>query len=504
VARLPLRPLAYLAAGAVLPLAFAPFGQFWLAPLSLAVLFWLLGGETPRAAFWNAYLFGFASFLGGTYWTYISIRVYGGQTVPIAAIIMLGLVAILALYTGLMGWICARWFPRRGARAWLFAMPAVFVAIEWLRSWLLTGFGWLSVGYSQTDSWLMSYAPILGIHGMSLAVALTAGALVTLTAGEREERRVALGCLIAVWGVGWAMSGYRFTDPQGRFVSVALVQGAVPQDLKWRRDQFGRTLELYRELTFAATDADLVIWPEVAIPARYDDIADYLETVQARALERSSTVMLGILLRDQAAGGIRNGFVALTPEHQFYSKRHLVPYGEYFPVPDFVRAGLRAIGLPSTDTIAGPQDQPLIEAQGERIAVSICYEDVFGFEQLDWLPDASVLVNVSNDAWFGDSIAPHQHLQIARVRAAEAGRYLLRSTNTGVSAVISPFGQIVDSAPQFEPWVVRETVSGFTGATPYVRLGNYPIVVVLLLALTAQRLAAKIKTSRTESDPGDQ
>jgi apolipoprotein N-acyltransferase len=286
--------------------------------------------------------------------------------------------------------------------------------------------------------------------------------------------------------VGFVARGHEFTTPNERTLEVALAQGAIQQDLKWRPEQLPPTLALYNELTRQSEGADLIVWPEAAIPTLYEYVGEYLDGVRAFAAERGGTVLLGILRLDPAdpeSQTFQNILVALTEEPQIYVKRHLVPFGEYFPVPDFIRSWMRLMSLPYTDAVPGAADQPPLDVAGERLAITICYEDVFGAEQLHYLPDATLLVNVSNDGWFGDSIAPHQHLQIARVRAAEVGRYMLRATNTGVTAVIDNRGAVVDTVPQFEPAVLKATVRGYTGTTPYARTGNTLAVGLALAAL---------------------
>lgn len=490
-----IRLLACGAAGAVLPLAFAPFGQFWIALLSYAVLLYLWGGATPRRAFVLGFAHGAASFLAGTYWIYISVHDFGQAPASLAIALTGGLVAVLALFVGAAGWAAARWFQTTGPFAWLGFLPALFVLTEWFRGWLFTGFGWLSAGYSQTDTWLMAYAPMFGLHGMSWAVLLSAGALVALVAGSSRTRARALAALTVLWGGAWALSDVNWTAPTGRVVRVALAQGAVPQDLKWRPEQLRPTLDLYRELTLESRGSELVVWPEAAIPAIHDQVAPELDRFRREFEELGAAVMFGILRRDAATDTFQNTLMTLEEPPAVYVKRHLVPFGEYFPVPAFVRNWMRLMSLPYVDAEPGAALQPPIELIGEKIAVTICYEDVFGAEQLHYLPEATLLVNVSNDAWFGDSIAPHQHLQIARLRAAEAGRYLLRSTNTGVSAIIDPRGRVAGRLPQFEPGVLADAVQPFTGATPYARWGNYPVVIGVILTLLAQ-FATKLTMRR--------
>jgi apolipoprotein N-acyltransferase len=529
-----------LLAGAVLPLAFAPYGQFWIAPLSYAALFYAWSGAAPWRAFKIGLLFGLGSFGAGTYWTYIAIHDFGGAPIALAVAAAFALVLVLALFIAAAGWAAARWCDTRGPLAWLVVLPAIFALAEWLRGWLFTGFGWLSAGYSQTDSWLVGYAPVLGLPGVSLAVLVSAGAVVTVVAaalrvvrpsrdtpedrpwgsaahihvrGRSREGRTtpsavaaavtAALALAAVWGVGFAAREHRWTTPKDRELRVALVQGAIAQDDKWRPDMLPGTLALYRGLTEQRTEADLIVWPEAAIPDLSERHEAFLAEIEQWSAHHGSAVMLGILRRPPAGSPptatFQNVLVALTEPRLTYVKRHLVPFGEYYPVPGFVRGWLQLLRLPYTDGVPGDERQPPFDLAGERIAVTICYEDVFGAEQLHYLADATLLVNVSNDAWYGDSIAPHQHLQIARLRAAEAGRYLLRATNTGVTAVIDPEGRVVARAPQFAAAVLEHTVQGYSGITPYARWGNYPVVIATALAALGAALARRLRGGAAQS-----
>jgi apolipoprotein N-acyltransferase len=345
----------------------------------------------------------------------------------------------------------------------------------------------------------MGYAPLAGLHAMSAAVLVTSGALLTLVLGTNRARAIAAGVLVAVWGVGFAATEHAFTTPKDRTLNVALIQGAITQDLKWKPEQLPGTLALYSDLTRENHGADIIVWPEAAVPTLYEFVGPYLDVVRFEAAQKGSTVLLGILRygpNGEQTGAFQNILIALTEQTQTYVKRHLVPFGEYFPVPSFIRSWMRLMSLPYTDAVPGAADQPPFDVEGERVAITICYEDVFGAEQLHYLPEATLLVNVSNDAWFGDSIAPHQHLQIARVRAAEAGRYMLRATNTGVTAVIDARGRVTKTVPQFEAAVLKETVRGYTGATPYARVGNWVAIGLATLALVVVQLATTKFTMR--------
>ncbi len=479
-----LKPLAGLLAGLCVPLAFAPVNWFALAPLCYGTLLLLWRGEVPGRALLIGFAFGVGAFGVGTSWVYVSVRDFGQAPLAVAVLVTVGLIVIMAAYIGLLGWLVARLELGRRALDWLLTIPALWVLMEWVRGWFLSGFGWLAPGYSQTDSLLMGYAPVLGILGITWAVLVTAGCLVTLAAGSGGARWSALALLLLVWGAGYLAGNRQWTLPQGVPLEVALVQGAVPQDQKWLPEQRAPTLALYRDATLAQRGVDLVIWPEAAIPALYHTVTGYLREVRRRTAAADVSVLLGILRKDPNGGTFQNTVVALTDPPTFYAKRHLVPFGEYFPVPAFVRRWMRLMSLPYTDAVAGAADQPPLAIAGQTLGLMICYEDVFGAQQRHYLPAATMLVNVSNDAWFGDSLAPHQHLQIARIRAAEAGRFLLRATNTGITAVIDPGGAVTARVPAFTTQVLRASVRGFGGMTPYAYWGDWPTLsLALLLAL---------------------
>lgn len=470
--------LASFLLGGALSLAFAPFGLFLLAVFCPAALFVLWDGATPRRAAWLGFCFGSGTFLAGTYWLYTSIHVFGEAPVWVAFLLMLGLVAIMGAYHALVGYVAARWLPRRGVLLWLLALPALWVVVEWLRGWVLSGFPWLALGYSQIDSWLAGYAPLGGVYFLSLLVAVSAGAIFLLLRGRQLERVIAAGVLVAIWGGGAALDGREWTERADGELTVSLVQGAISQDLKWQEANYDYTLKLYRDLNQEALGSDLIVWPEAALPALANDLEDYLKPLYRDARGRGSDMVIGLLRYDFERKQYRNGILAMSDDLQWYYKRRLVPFGEFFPVPKFVRGWMRLMSLPYVDFAAGDREQPALDAAGVKLGATICYEDAYGAEQRAVLREATVLINVSNDAWFGDSTAPHQHLQIARMRALEAGRYLLRATNNGITVVIGPHGEVLDRIEQFQPGVLKSKVAPRTGLTIYARVGNVPVIVL--------------------------
>ena len=472
-------------AGAALALAFAPTSRVALAFLCPAVLFLLWQDATPRSAAWRGFLFTGGTFLAGTYWLYHSIHLVGGAPLWIAAFLMLGLVAIMGSYTAALGYAVARWGAASGARRWLLLLPAGWVLVEWFRGWFLSGFPWLALGYTQLETPLAGLAPVAGVYGTSLAVALLAGALVALLIGGRGARIAAVATITTIGIAAVSLGRVEWTEARGTRLEVALVQGAVPQSMKWEPGQRERTLDLYAQLSMPHLGAGIIVWPEAALPALESDLRDYLETLQATARAQGSDVVMGLLRRDRTTGAFHNSMVALGATEQWYDKRRLVPFGEFFPVPAAVRDWLRLMNLPYSDFVPGARDQAPLAAGGETLAPTICYEDAYASEQLALARRSTLLVNVTNDAWFGDSTAPHQHLDISRMRSLETGRPMLRATNDGVTALIAHDGALLGTLPQFQPGVLTGTVEPRTGLTPYVRFGNAPVLVLVALGLVA-------------------
>lgn len=476
--------LAFIA-GVATVLSFAPFGLSWLAPVLLAALFLLWEGNAPREAAWTGFWFGFGLFSAGTWWLYISLNILGGLAPPLAVFMMFCLFATMGAFVALIGWLTVRLSLSGSLLRFLLVAPAVWTLIEWLRGWVFSGFPWLSLGYGQAESLFGAFAPVAGVYGVTWLVCLVAGGLAGLMLAAPRDRLIALATLVAAVGVAWLAGQQQWTTPAGEALRVKLVQGAIPQELKWLPSQLDPTLERYAQLSINGPDVDLIVWPEVAIPAQPFEVDDYLKRLEIEMLDRDTQLFTGILDFDMAKGQYVNTLLAVGAEAGRYRKRHLVPFGEYFPVPDFVKQWLRLMNLPSEDIAKGAPDQPLLLAKGVPVAATICYEIAFGGEQLRFLPEAQLLVNVSNDAWFGDSFAPHQHVQMGQMRSLETGRWLMRVTNTGITAIINADGEIIGRIPQFEPGSLLGAVRPRTGATPYVRFGNALIVTLCLVLLGA-------------------
>ena len=489
-----------LAAGMLLTLSFAPLAWWPLSFLMPALLMWLWQGATPRRAAVLAFWFNAGTFALGTYWMYISIRIVAHAPIPLALLLMAGLVSIMGAYHALLGWLVQKYLPERGAWRWLVGIPACWLFIEWWRSWFLTGFGWFALGYSQTDTWLGSLAPVVGQYGLGLLVLLVAGALMTLVAGNRRERIAAAVVIVVVWGAGLGLSRVEWTQPYSRPISVAVIQGAIPEDAKWIADNLQLMLDRYQTMTREAHGAQLIVWPESAIADLANNHISYYRDVYAEASAHGSSLLMGTLRAEEnkqtGEEEYYNSVLAMdksTPGVAWHDKHHLVPFVEFFPVPGFVRQWLKLMTLPYSDFNHGAANQAPLEAAGQKIAATVCYEDGYGSSQLPALRTATLLVNVTNDAWFLKSTARYQHLQISRLRSMEAGRPTIRAANDGVSAVIGHRGELITTAPEYEANVMRAVLQPRSGLTPYARTGNWLVISLVLVLGSASAYVRRRK-----------
>jgi apolipoprotein N-acyltransferase len=490
-----------LLAGAACVFGFAPFYAWPVPIVAVALLFfaWQHSGSARQAAI-SGFVFGLGYFLAGVSWVYVSLHEFGSMPAVLAALATFLFCAFLALFPAAAGAIAVR-VVREARPARLLAAAAAMTLTEWVRGWIFTGFPWLNLGASQVPGGpLAGYAPYLGAYGTSLAVCVAAALIVVAVTPRPRRAWFAPAVLAVLFAAGWLGREVEWTRPAGEPVTIGLLQGNVPQQIKWQEEVRTRTLLDYRRMIFE-TPARIVVIPETALPAFLDQLpAEYVESLRAHAREQGKEILLGTVEREFTGSDFRyyNSLVRLTGEGPTasYRKRHLVPFGEFIP-PGF-RWILAVLKIPMSDFTRGPAQQPPLTAAGIPFAVAICYEDLFGEEMITQLPAARVLVNVSNDAWFGESFAADQHLQASQMRALETGRWMVRSTNTGASAVIDERGRVVKRLPAFAAGTLVERVPPREGATPYVRGGNVPALGLagLLLAACVRRRGSGTGTAR--------
>ena len=475
------RLLASLAAGALAVAGFAPFGYWPLPFLSLAVLFALLTRtHARRAGFVVGLAWGLGFFIAGVSWVFVSLSVYGGMPAWLAALATFLFCALLALFPAGVGALQARWKGPSTLRLMLL-LPLAWAVAEWVRGWLFTGFPWLAVGYAQVpDSPLAGYAPLVGVYGVSFLVALAAALLawIATTRGRRAQRAWAAAAIVALAVGGQALRGVDWTTPDGAPTTIALLQGNIPQDMKWRPEVALATLDVYARMA-AASPARLVVLPETALPLFESELPDGYAEELVRLGRRHGGDLLTGMPTGSLDDAYYNSVVSFgSAPTQRYHKIHLVPFGEYIPLKAVWGWVIQVLHIPLSDFARGDAGQAPLAIGGQRVAANICYEDAFGEEIIRQLPQASVLVNVSNLAWFGDSLAPWQHAQMSQMRALETGRVMLRATNTGVTAIIDAKGRMVASLPLFTAGSLAGTLQGYAGSTPYVRWGNAPVLVL--------------------------
>lgn len=459
------------AAGAATVFGFSPYGGYVLPVLGLAGLFFVWR-RFPASALWLTFVYAFAGFAAGINWLYVALHDRGDVAV-LPSVLLIGIFcAFLALFPLLAAWLARRWSIRSPM-----GLAALWTVQEWLRSWVLTGFPWLVVGYSQIPSSVLAgYAPVFGVFGVSFVLSWLAALLV-----RPSWRGMLLAGVLLLLGAG--LMRVDWVQPEGKPLSVSLLQGNIDQSIKWQPEALSDTLLAYERLV-VASKSRLIVLPETAIPLLYADVPPlYLQTLADSAREHGADLLIG-MPEQEADGRYYNSVMSFgVSRSQVYRKYHLVPFGEYVPLRSLFGHTLEMLNAPMADFSHGTDRPVPLRVAGQRVGVDICYEDVFGDEIRRPLPQASLLVNVTDDDWFGNTVAPWQHLQMAQTRALETGRYLLRATNTGVTAIIDPQGRLQRIAPLFVRTSLNGEVRACRGETPFVRLGNYPVMLLVFFLL---------------------
>lgn len=475
-----------LACGAITPLGFAPYGIYLIPLISISILILQCIGSHKKHAFLYGFLFGLGYFGYGVNWLHISINLFGGINLIGAYLITLILVLYLSIYPAIFSLLVSVLIRNANlSYAHVLSIPAIWTLGEWIRSWLFTGFPWLNLGYSQSDSVLSGLAPILGVFGIGYLVVMIAVAIALIYKSDKKSKAISIALVIVVLVSAWLAEYKVWSVNLNKSISVALIQGAIPQEIKWSPDMRLPTKQLYQDLTTANLDADLIIWPEAAIPAYFHQEQVYINEILSILRANNSTLLTGMPVYDVQSTKFYNGAIYLNNEIDFYFKQHLVPFGEYLPLKLLLQPVVDTLNIPIAEFSPGIDSKPVLKSDRFNTGISICYEDTFGNEVIKSLPEANVLVNISNDAWFGDSLAPHQHLQMARMRAQETGRYLLRTTNTGITAIIDNKGKILSRSPQFKESTLTGIAKLYAGHTPYSRFGNYPVILFCFLVITS-------------------
>ena len=480
--------LLNLVAGCLMILAFAPWSWYPIAVPIIAVVLhnWLK--YSPKSAFKLGILFGFSYALGSSYWVYYSLHDYGQALIFLAAAAAVVFAAILSLFFAVLAALVS--YHRRYPPAFLYLLifPALWVLAEWARSVLFVGFPWNLLGQILIDSPWYGILPLFGILGGSAVVAICAGAVVYFFRLQTPAKTV-FGILFGLFLTATsALQFIEWTRPTSDELKASVIQANIPQKLKFDRPYLQRLVNQYLDLSMQHTDSDLILWPETAIPIYADMLEKQLTSVGEQLNEQGTVLLTGIFYRDREQGKRYNSLMNVN-SNDFYHKRRLVPFGEYIPLRSVFEVFSNWIIIPMSDLHAAEMT-PILDVSDYNAGVSICYEIAFANDIADSLPAADFLINVSNDSWFGDSLAPHQMLQMARVRAAENERYMVRATNTGISAIIDHRGRIVEQSELFEVGSISYDIIIRKGITPYAQWRDMPILIWLMISLLAAWLTA--------------
>lgn len=480
-----------LLAGLLLPLAFAPFNLSFFAFLSPVLLLWVASQSKGRRAFYRGYLYGLGQFGFGVSWVYVSMSVYGGFGAHLAFLITVLLILILATFPGVQIYFLQRFFPANTVSKYLLAFPATWALMDYLRTVVATGFPWLLLGYAQINTFLRSLAPLIGIYGLSFVTCYTSAiGLILLSRQNFKLKIIALLSVVLIWAGAALLSPVQWTHP-GKVSQVSLIQGNIPQELKWNPKQLPSILKLYRHLTQQHWKSSLIIWPEAAIPSLANELNGYLQALSTQSKKHHTGLLIGAPLFTD--GSFYNAIITAGNAEGTYLKHHLVPFGEYLPFKSYLRGLLTWLHIPMSDFSPGlsSEKQDLLLADKIPIAAFICYEIAYPTQVLEaTAAGAQLLVVVTDDSWFGRSFAAAQHLQMAQMRALETGKYLLFSANTGITAIIQPDGRLLAVLPPFQRGVLTDKVYAMIGNTPLVYIGNHGVLIFCLglLIFTCCRL----------------
>jgi apolipoprotein N-acyltransferase len=482
-------------AGALSVLAYSPFNLWWLSIASLTLLLSIVYQRPELSGFKLGYCFGLGMFGFGVSWVFNSLHEFGQAPVIFALLLTILFVLYLSIFPALTMW----WFSRcnrtrQHAASRILLFVSTWVLTEWLRGWLMTGFPWLSLGHAMIDSPYAGIIPIFGTFGASALVALIAISLLELLNASSRQKYIWLTISLLVSVGIYSIQSIEWTNKtREQSMKVALVQANIPFELKWDKSKRNQLYQRYVDLTEKNWHSDIIVWPETAIPTFYIQAKqDFLPAIEQQALEHNAEIISGVFTYDGATERIYNSLVTIGGEAQVYSKKHLVPFGEFLPFRNIIDLFAAFITLPMADISAGAGDSIMV-VKSVPVGVSICYEAVYGNEILSALPEAQILVNVTNDAWFGDSLAPQQHLQITRSRALETGRYMLRAANTGISAIITPKGESLQQSAQFIETSVTGEIWPMHGTTPFMRWGNWGIIGIMMIFFVVGSRASQFK-----------
>ena len=466
----------------MLPFSFAPHDLVLIAFVSPALFLYAIHEANVRHAFFSGWFYGLGVFGVGVWWLQVSIHQFGIPHWVFSITLTAAFISFVALYFAIFA-IFARLIKRENFW-YVFVIPALWMLMEYFRSNLFTGFPWLLIGYTQIDGPFKGWMPIVGSLGSTAFVVFVSAIFVWILRPTNRRLCLALMLLVSLFFSCHILQDIEWTQKEHTDLDVALVQGSIEQRVKWENDQWLESIQQYLDLSKPYWGTDVIVWPETAVTVIPDRVPGLVAKLRHLADSEDTSLLIGIPTLDRFSGTYRNSVLKLGDGTELYSKRKLVPFGEYFPFKERLSWINNLLLVPMSDLSSGMMADDSFVLKGYQAGILICYEVAFKEIAFSSLPEAGFLVNVSNDAWFGDTKAPFQHLQIVKARALESGRSIVRATNTGITAFIDYRGQVVKRAPQFSSVVLKHTVSIRSGITPYVRYGDFPLLFFSVLVIS--------------------
>lgn len=498
----PIALLIALISGALITLSFAPFNIWPIAIISLIAFALLLKEQSFKTILWRSFTFGVGFYCAGIHWIYVSIHNFGGASPLLAGFLVFIFACFMSIVFTAPFYIVARWFNRHSLGL-LIALPACWLLGEWIRTWLLTGFPWLFLGYAHLNTSLAGWAPITGVMGISFILVFTAAVFaewiwrIKSTPTKKLSLIAASACCAVFWIAGAAFKNITWAEPDTTPIKIGMVQPNIDQSTKLSFNQNSTiaALDQLRDLSTDLWNNDWVVWPEAAIPTSltYHDALPFLEEMNTKASENDTALFTGVIYEDRDKQKYYNSIAGLGQGYGFYHKRRLVPFGEYVPLEDQLRGLIEFFNLPTSFIHLGPQDQHGLIAKGVRITPAICYEIVYPDLIAQAAKETQVLLSVNNLGWFLDSIQSKQFLQMAQMRALETGRYLVYSTNNGPSAIIDNHGKILSNSDSFKAQTFTGVIYSVKDWTPFMAYGSGPLAVVATLLLLSLALPQLLK-----------
>jgi apolipoprotein N-acyltransferase len=468
-------------------LSFAPFDLSFLIFFSIAGFFFFLQqAKTKKQIFFIGWAYGIGLYAGGVHWVYFSISTFGAQIAPIAGLLTIIFIIALGLVYAFFA-ICYFYISKKiGDRFDFLLLPILWFYFELLRSWVFTGFPWVLAGTSQIDTILGVYLPVFGTYGTGFIVAFMSYAILFFIKKIRTKRfkqflvfsYIGVNSLIII--VAFLIKDISWSKKEKETINTSIIQGNIKQELKFNKKGLQKSMKKYKNMSIATSGAtELIVWPETAVATFYHKKKRYFNDLRREL--KPKIVISGIFSKNYKKQEYYNSAIKIGNNIQIYSKEQLVPFGEYMPMRNFFKFLQKYVDIPMSNLAAYDNKQEIIFVKNIPVDVSICYEITYSMNLYKRVAKTNILINISNDAWFGDSVAPHQHLQIARVRAKEYARQMIRATNTGISGFIDEKGNIIKKTRQFESATIQNKMQTYSGKTPFMHYGNIPIHMVLLL-----------------------